>query len=479
MEKRDSSFSSYREEIGEKTPIDLELDTRFERSISPADQIRYDENTRFAEVIYSKMISLIDGKISIEELENELSEIKKGLSAGQQKVMEKIYENILINFGKKVCRHGISLKSLYNERPLAPHNIFLNYMESAYEISLSGKISFDDVSVMPWGAVVVKVHDKETWELIKRATNSNDIDGFKMNNFYMSYTDKNRNENEPYSEEKDKRYIQEQANRTIVIYTGEKKEEEVSQIVRHELFHELYDNAISPAHKNRYKNEVMDSTFRMVKNEIVAYAIANRWQTYEKKYFPSSYIKHNVLKEVGQQILLSILKDKLPEEEMNFDPLEKKLEDYKNKFGEPEILKVKDIADNFVIEMANIWREVVRLNIAGSKAFEETVKATLTSQSFNEMSYKLSLIDSDKVIDAVLVANKDGTFNLKEAIEVVTDALHFRVPITRLDELVLLIQKEFDENVSLSDEDREVCKRVISNYEKNIDRWLKPGEQRK
>ena len=71
---------------------------------------------------------------------------------------------------------------------------------------------------------------------------------------------------------------------------------------------------------------------------------------------------------------------------MNFDPPEKKVEDYKNKFGEADFAKAKDIADNFVLEMANIWREVVRLNISGSKAFEETVKATLTSQSFNEMS---------------------------------------------------------------------------------------------
>jgi hypothetical protein len=53
------------------------------------------------------------------------------------------------------------------------------------------------------------------------------------------------------------------------------------------------------------------------------------------------------------------------------------------------------------------------------------------------------------------------------------------VPIAGLDELVLLIQKEFNDNESLSNEYKEKCQRVISNYEKNIDRWIKPGEQRK
>jgi hypothetical protein len=384
MDKRDSSFSNYREAIEEKTPINLELNTRFERSISPAEQIRYDENTRFAEVIYDKMISLIDDKISIEELENELSETKKDLSVSQQKVMEKIYENILKESEGKVHRNGVSLKSLYKERPLAPRDIFLNYMELAHKIQLSEKISLDDVSVMPWGAVVIKVRDKETWIMIEKSKNLEEVDGFKMTDCFLIST--NKSEGETYSEEKDNRYIGKQANRTILVYIGEKSEKEISQIIRHELFHELYDNVISPAHKNRYKNEKMDSIFREVKNEIVAYAIGNQWQTNEKGYFPSSYTKFNVHKEVGQEVLLSILKDKLPEEEMNFDPPEKKVEDYKNKFGEADFAKAKDIADNFVLEMANIWREVVRLNISGSKAFEETVKATLTSQSFNEMS---------------------------------------------------------------------------------------------
>ncbi len=485
MNRYDSQFFNFRKEIKEGRPLLIEEDTRFEREISPAEQIRFRENDRFADIVYDRMIRLIDGDITMEGLDDELIALEEELSPAQQEITRKIYSNLLKNAEGEVSEDSLTLSQLYKKRPNAPYNLFINYAKRRWNIPLSERISLEDVEVMPFGAVVVKISDKDVWDKIMKHFGLSDNHGFKI--IQPNLVDEYET-NDSRVEEKDYRYMGKQINRTVLIYTRDRSEEEIQEIVRHELFHDLYYNVISSVYESSYRNEEMDRAFSQVKDELVSYALSNRWQTEERGYFPNSYQKYNnIFNVIKSRIILDLLiekhsKDKGEDKDKEEAPIELSegvLNYLVNSLREePSFGKAEEEANGFIIEIANLFREIARLSVLRNKDFIKATKAALTSQSLKEIAYKLSLIDSDKEIDAIESASEDDKINLGRAIDVIRKSIEFRIPIANLDKLVLYAENEMDSNTNIPLRDREYYQIVLDYYRENEDRWLRPGERR-
>lgn len=483
IEHKSRSFSDQREQVENLKPIVLEEGTRWERVITPADQIRFAENDRLAEVVYGQMIDLIDGRVDLQQLSGTMHEKEPDLSPRQNEILSRIYNNLQRHAAGPVIttRHPERYKTLqqvYKDNPSAACELFQRYAEAAWKIPPHG-ISPEQVSITSWGAVVVKVTDPNTWHKLIENNHSGDSDGFKMRVFFTPSI--NRDENSPYREEQDPRYIQAQANRTVVIKAFGLSSNEEQEILRHELFHELYDEVISPTYQSRYRNPAMDDTFRMVKNEMVAYALSRQWQTDEKMYFPSSMRKYGKLPNIEQMVTLDILHQQLPtadHDEINLDPPDKKLADYTAQLGPTAAEKAAKDASNFVRDIATTWREIARLKLLRSHEYNQAAKAVLTAQSFKEIAYKLSRIDNTRIPDVIKFATKHDSLDLERAALAIEETLYFRVPTANVDQATQLIEQKLAKTEDLSVESRADLESSLKYYQKYCSRWLKPGEQR-
>jgi hypothetical protein len=257
---------------------------------------------------------------------------------------------------------------------------------------------------------------------------------------------------------------------------------------KHESFHALYNCAIKPEAKNLYNLPERKKNFQSVQDELSAYLIGNNEWVPALRYLlqdvpliqkiagqPPEVAKHEMQKELevgglrrakgmGPKDTMQELEElkKLYQEEVDklgiqlasMGPkaanelmplilekfnLRKKAEAAELKQGlEPmdyEIIQKN--AAKHVTDLFGALREIARLELLDSKEQDEGIKSILFAQSFKEMAYGLSQIETGKQIDVLTIfKNHRDIFDLLTRIN---DAIFFNIPLDHVPEAIGIV----------------------------------------
>ncbi|MFA6503774.1 MAG: hypothetical protein WCT54_02350 [Patescibacteria group bacterium] len=350
----------FRSELKEKKPIDFEVpswsaahfqdDIREKKiTISPAEQIRYEQNAKLADVVTKELAWLVDVEdVTAADLEAKFKSFKGELSSAQMQLITKI-KNRLVEAARETEKISQgSAQKLYQKLVDEFH-----YPPA------------DSIDIHPLGMIVVK---SSNWNLMHL-----DTAGF-------SYEP-----TEAYKQRLDPKalgFMQ----RLVVLRDDIEGKSELSQDVirRHETFHYLYNMAIRPESTANYKFDLEKRYFLQVKNEILAHLLGNDWQWDAKKLLSDLKPKQKRISDFDDRsiddVILHVYQKICREIGSNLTEAEYK----KETEGYPDALFL-------------CLREIARLYCMESRDFEDAIKAVLTAQDFKEMTEKLKQIDKEKV----------------------------------------------------------------------------------
>lgn len=435
-----------------ETPETIQITPTREYSVSQTDKVRFEENARLSETLYDVFYAMIDGKLSLEEVENELARRAPELSLPQQALLSRIQEREKKGAGTAAFNTRLSTAPTLNEYYRMGHSFReFFYTGIARDGVDRAEISADDIILKPWGAVLVYVRNPETWKKVHRLEGSEDSGGFiRMSDFGQIKEDI-----------RDFSYINEQFNRTVFVRRfPETEEKDWKEAERHELFHELYANILSKEQKIQYKQKAKREIFSEVKNELVAYLIGGRWGTSLHRYVTNSTMiwaidlyKATEMKEDEQEaeinvedvlpkyfktkVAADLVRSALPEEETASLNMLQCLEKGTSALSKEQFDAIKKEARDFYFLTWYIRRNIARFASLEKRNFNEVIKAVLTAQSFEEILYKLERIDAEKETDvaACKTAGRESMkgFDIKCLDEKVYLAVEFRLKIKHLD----------------------------------------------
>ncbi len=418
--------------------------------VTPAEKIRYKANTKMAKIITSELNSLILGEIKIDEMEEKSKELMQKLNPEQRKILENITKSIINGDEKEYIAHSNNLHLKIKRDSLQDkYRKYGDYQATKYFYAgLSDNIDrsgIQQVKLMPWGAVVVYVNDEKTWRDLYDPVSREKIaaQGFIKKYIFQNQVDWSVDD---YS------YINKQYKRTIFVRTDNISKEQIENVEKHELFHELYNTIFSKNQKIRYNNPVNRSFFKEVKNESMAYLFAQIWEYHIDFLVPSSIrsIMDSNVDDITN-IWNYIKEERLRREIHKKDPkllinnFERQCEEYISKEEKEKIINESTI---YIREFAYFLREIIILKYLKSNKFEEAKEALLTSQSFKEMRYKLGRIERMHLLipsACVNLKNLKDEDTLVKASLFLTNAINYRLPVKNIGELIEALKKRKEE----------------------------------
>ncbi len=429
-------------------------------TMSPFEQIRYEENSKLARVVCRKLYDLLDGKVQLADIKDASIGISS-LSAPQRKVIDAIVSNISKTIEWKPNSRRPSLHSLYELHGKNQVGEFF-YRGVEHRGVSSHEISDEQISLTLLDVVLIHVNDPATWaKLVGNAGHAEDCEGF-LKKYHLS--------GEVPHSMNDYAYINRQFERTVYINVGGKKADEIRKIERHELFHDLYHQAIEPMQTSTYKSGPMHDWFVEMKDEIVAYVLSERWATSLSKFTRSSNRAIFTDKLFTKKIKEGLVRVAL--EKRGVDPLdfmlaaEKDKDTLSKRLSPDELADISKQADLYYLEILFVQRELGRLKLLKSKSFDAALRATLTAQSFKEMVYHLSRMDAGIYADALLlVAGPEEKWDVKAIATFVSSALNMKLPVLHLPEMIERVRNSHTIGY---------FQNTLAYYEKNQDRWLNP-----
>jgi len=452
--------------------------------LTPAEKIRYEENSKLSETVFEEFNSLINGDIDLDSIKERSERLMEKLSTKQQNIIRKITKKIINGGG--VVLEGLSSNfkhdTLQDKYKKYGNSQAVSYFYEGVSSEIASKIKFQDIKLLPWGAVVVYVNDEETMNALYGPEDDKvKAQGFFKNGLFDRQVDSSVN-NYPY--------INAQFKRTVYIRTDNISDKRVKEIEKHELFHELYKNILSDDQEIRYERYSDRALFGEIKNESMAYLMSEEWQ-YKLNPLSTSLRCHEGENEravTSFNRLYDYIVDYRLKEEFQKDNPEKFLAimgiSEKNLELIPDEKKenIKKQAMLFLQEIVYCLREVVRLNYLESNKFEEAKKAILTAQSFKEMRYKLSRIEENTPLEPPIhfdLKNLSQEDNLNKALSFLENAIVFRLAIKNLDDLIIALKKRKEE---IKKSNNEVDKKHIEwidnklrYYDNSLDRIINIG----
>ncbi|OGH64297.1 MAG: hypothetical protein A2821_01880 [Candidatus Magasanikbacteria bacterium RIFCSPHIGHO2_01_FULL_41_23] len=426
----------------------IELDGIGRFNFSAKELKRYTENAKFAEAIYDDLYHFLDPdkEISEEFLTQRSNDILQSLSKKQRNVFQKVINKVI----------ELHRKTATADKP----QIIDRFRRVRGSVGWSTDTILDsDFFITPFGSIVVKVRDKETW---RQFAGSESTEGTMGNNTIHSaivfgFTAKKELND-------DERLIAaDEAIRTTMVDANSPR---VQKNIQHELFHDLYRQAIEQATECTYdvlpkENMVDDRSkatefFLMIKNELIAYAIAGRWQLDFRRLIDGR---------TREKLSIALTENKILDDESIRVYIQEKIEESIGKDKhDPEIEVVyKKIKDDIMVNMALTQREIVRLELQESESFDQAIQVLLTAQDFKEVFYRLSKIDSGKEIDAMSIVKPSDNATTVNHIKIdntMYRALYHKIPVKRLTELMELVTRYIEELKTAGSDDPDIQERL-------------------
>ncbi|MDD2785689.1 MAG: hypothetical protein PHS79_02220 [Patescibacteria group bacterium] len=316
-------------------------------SITPAEQLRYEQNSNLAEIVAKELDWLIDVKdIDQAALEKKLKSFKDELSPVQFALMAKIKNRLVLAISEAKKIDQTTAEQMYKKL----------VDDSHYPPA-------DSIQINPFGMIMVK---SSKWNLMHL-----DSPGFTY-----EPTEADRQKFDP----KTFAFLQ----RLVVIRDTpeEAAKRSPEEIKRHETFHFLYNIAIRPESSANYKFELEKRYFLQAKNEMIAYLLINQWPWDAKALLAELKPKQKRITDF----------DDRTNDDVFLHVYQKICRDIGNSLPEKEYKKE---TEDYPDQMYLCLREMARLDCIGSQDFESAIKAVLTAQDFKEMTEKLKKIGGE------------------------------------------------------------------------------------
>lgn len=431
--------------LQEKKEVFYPEDKFLKMEITPADKVRYKENTKLAEAVFEEFNALINGDINLYSIEKRSEELLKNLNPEQQELIRKITKKIIEGNTSGIMFRDPDEESLQSKYLRNGKYQAIDYFHAGVSKKVSSTVKDSDIKLLPWGAVVVYINDEEAWKELYKIEDKKDALGFiKRYNFggQVSYSKENHT------------YINEQFERTVYIKNYSEAKKSIKEVEKHELFHELYNNVLVEYQKNEYSDSLEKRIFDEIKNESIAYLFSQIWEYRISSMLPSSLNDRieglgDLFEYIYNDKIKKTLLKKYPEKfEMPYDIKE---EDF-SLISQEEKQKIEEKVRPFYREIGYFLREIIRLRYLESTKFEEATKILLTAQSFKEMKYKLSDLEKDKFVEPSIRINlkniendidREGELNM--AFSFINNAITFRLPIKNMDELIITLKNKKEE----------------------------------
>lgn len=409
-------------------------------TISAKEQIRYAENSVFAEAVYNEILWLFEqtGKIDPEEFDRKATSIEVSLTTAQIAIFSRIRDRI---------RNDIENVAKIDQKTIE------QIIQKAKELNYVPANVQPGIEITPWGAIVLNVDAKDWFPFDFKAKHT---EAFKITETSQQGV------NDPE--------LQKFVERTIVIKRTD-DEKRNTKVKRHEFFHDVYRSAIEPEQPILYDNQTEKKLFSQIKDEILAYLIEGKWESY--------------LRNLSFDVRMKSGSDGKDAYGLFMDLWGLVVRNIQKEGNTPEL--AENEADNFTDMVWLLVREITRLYYSQALV-EEGIKAVLTAQDAKEAMYKLRMIGDRSRIDGEALwqvlrneqkemkYGQDGVY--AEHIEYFLDAFdYYQLPLVKNYDKFLSLLEEYIQSLKLqngfSEEERIGNKNRIKNLETTLENLKK------
>jgi hypothetical protein len=454
FESSPNPFSELRERVRAESSLDIAPNTPYEMHVSPADKVRFKENERFAEAVYEGFKWLSDQRkdLDMDMFQIQVDTITDDLTPQQKQVFEGVVSRIKDAYNKvddayiengKAKAMNMYVMLLMTVESLTDKSREQLYEEAEDALNSDKHGSSEDLEteLKAWaagrefenpdiehtelGAFVMRVSDSLMFKQFATMFNVCGVGGMKIHIndhvkeifLQMGFT----------SDDID--YFK----RIVIVDDSSENKGYTDTIEKHELFHDLYDLAISSETETIYTREEERNLFLQIKNELLAYLFANRSWNYDVMALGTSFVQkalidNSELRKNGsfnQLLKKQLLKERISGagEFYTMRASDKKFADQKTQ--------------EYTVELLATLRQVARLNLLKSQDQDAGVKAIIAAQSFKEMAFRLSQINAEEKVDVVAVSriNDLGQLDLRIMLQVLNVASIYAIPINNPSEV--------------------------------------------
>jgi hypothetical protein len=335
-------------------------DTTKPLEVSPAEKIRYEENTRFGAAFLYAFHQIVkqDKHISRTRIEYLFDQSMKDLSQEQQLRARKVREYILHHYDTAPTKEEVvsSLPVTYPYLFRQPNRVATFLVPER------------DIEVTPLGAIVITIADEAIWdqEVI--------MSGHAIGKRCVELKGKNL---PPMLER-------------ILLVRGDARVAKQKENTRvHELFHDLYGNVFQEMpHNIRYPDPGRTDVAGRIKDEIIAYLLNQDWH-----WQASGLTGYSRLLEQRLDINIAVSHAK---------------KGVCDNYGFTDEQKAEPILNRFRVEIEAVCDELFRLQWAKAPAFDEALPKILAAQTLKEIAFHLHSIDGYVLRATELITRVDG-----------------------------------------------------------------------
>lgn len=400
----------WKERIRTESPEVLFPGTPRAFEVTPAEKIRYEANAAFGAVLVDDLVWLVSAEATVteEELLKRQTMRAAALSTDEQRV----------RFEKCTKR----LVELVRQTNTIGRKEILHRIQQYADVVTEGMSSFrfshvspEDIEVTSYGAVLVTIRDRHMWEdeLEFLPTSS----GLKVGTPQFEGT--TTRQRDAFS-------------RLIFLKAIGTEQEDSAR--PHELFHYLYRQVFVQEMTIRYATKTQRSTFSMLRNELIAYALSEEWQSGLRELLNR--------RDVGDDRLL---RTKIKEEiaaELGTTSVSKE--------GLAQV-------DEYGFMLLQAQSEITRLFLKRSTAFKDWIGCALVAEDVKELVYHLAQIEPGPLdADALIPRNADGTLPLPMARKLGYLATNYLLKVQNVDRFINSIEYSLEQEQKKSDPDTKV-----------------------
>lgn len=420
-------FSQLRKEVKRTKPELIASGTDFELTLSPAEKLRAEENYSFGESAFKAFdfFTQHSEDISRDDIEHYVKNAPRSMSPIQRAIFGRVADRLiqsceradedykqegtelskrlfaLLIMGRRAMQtlSHEKMSELYREtknqadqgsktqdRPPQPSS---PQLLTDPELNLT---EIPQITATDLGSFVIRVKNLEDWKLLSDMDNTGNI-GFKQS---INPLLRQLLVQQGFSEDQ-----LDIMGRTVFVADIPELEDQIEQVKRHELIHDLYQLAIRPETKTTYSRTLEKEIFLGVKDEIIAYLAGNEYWNPDLRTLATPIIAEACLDDP---------------ENIQYSPwelLESLAKKERNKLGEGT--PGEERAAMFHQSMRTALREMARLHLLNSKTFDLALPALLGAQSFKEIAYHLSRLEPERQLDIVQASVMTGSKHVDTA----------------------------------------------------------------
>lgn len=434
-----------------------------EMRFSPAEQVRYEENKRFAENIYYGFRWILNHEqgLTPEAVEEYVGVVGAQLSLPQQKILERMKQRLL--------------KDIETAK-----QIDVDRLRKSFVSDVGWKVEVSKLGVLTC------VVDAEGYDKLFKVATAPEGLAITMWGFLVPPDAKQTFFTDDVVEEMRGLPI-------VIIRKMEPNAPEqysTERIMQHELFHAFYDRVVQPEFRSAYRRPFERRVYGNIQNELVAYLRGNQiWRSLLPLLLPRAEGGHggaeNSGKETWQELMwaqldkrlqpseeapvlqeLAALKDAIKAEMVQMKlagmvpqdignlkidivlAAQKRMQAQKQaerarrirQRSPEEVERAKKKVEKHMGELYCALREVARLDLLQNRSVDEGEKGILFAQSFKEIAYNLSQIEADTPIDLRDIMNSKPT--LSDFFLKIEDAIFFALPLSNVEFTIEWFEKD-------------------------------------